>query len=241
MSSVATIAFPAGTAPAPIYALNRDLGPRDAAHGAFSVFVVDGDVHVRQALEYLIRSQGWLPQTCASSQEFLTQPRQLVPSCLILAFSSTDSNGLEVQKRIAKECAEIPIVVIADYEDIPTTVESMKAGAVDFLVKPFGEELLLDAIRHSLARSRAALDRAMEMRELRHRCASLTPRERQVMALVVSGLLNKQVGAELGISEITVKAHRGQVMQKMKADSLAQLVNMALRLRLTKTPGAVSM
>jgi len=141
---------------------------------------------------------------------------------------------VEVQKRIARECADTPIIIIADYGDIPTTVQSMKAGAVDFLVKPFSDELLLAAIRQSLLRGRVALDRAMEMYDLRNCYASLTPREQQVMALVASGLLNKQVGGELGISEITVKAHRGQIMQKMKARSFAHLVNFALRLRVTR-------
>jgi FixJ family two-component response regulator len=153
-----------------------------------------------------------------------------------------DSNGIELQKRIARECAEIPIIVIADYEDISTAVQAMKAGAVDFLVKPFSDELLAAAIRQGLGRSRSALDRGMEMRDLRNCYASLTPREQQVMALVVTGLLNKQAGGELGISEITVKAHRGQVMQKMRAASFAHLVNMALKLRITKvmTPSAIS-
>jgi FixJ family two-component response regulator len=159
----------------------------------------------------------------------------LVPSSLILAFSPTDLSGLEVQKRIARECPEMPIIVITDNGDIPTTVQAMKAGAVDFFVKPFKDEVLAAAIRQGLVRSRTALDRGMEMRELRSCYASLSPREQQVMALVVSGLLNKQVGAELGISEITVKAHRGQVMQKMKASSFAHLVNMASRLRITKS------
>jgi FixJ family two-component response regulator len=166
--------------------------------------------------------------------EFLARPRPSVPSCLILAFSSTDSNGLEVQKRIAKECADTPIIIIADYGDIPTTVQAMKTGAVDFLVKPFSDELLLAAIGQSLVRSRAALERGIEMRELRNCYAALTPREQRVMALVVSGLLNKQVGAELGISEITVKAHQGNVMQKMKADSFVHLINMASRLRVVR-------
>lgn len=183
----------------------------------------------------LILSRGWQPQTCASVREFLVQSRPLVPSSLILAFSSTDSNSLEIQKRIAREWTEVPIIVIADYEDIPTTVQAMKAGAVDFLVKPFSNEQLVAAIRQSLLRSRAALDRQMEMRDLRSHYALLTPREQQVMALVVSGLLNKQVGGELGISEITVKAHRGQVMQKMKARSFAHLVNMASRLRVMRS------
>jgi len=196
--------------------------------------IVDDDIHILQSLELLIRSQGWQPQTCDSAIEFLALPRPSVPTCLILAFSSADSNNLEVQKRIARECADTPIIIIADYGDIPTTVQSMKAGAVDFLVKSFSDEVLLTAVRQGFVRSRAALDRAMEMRGLRNCYVSPTPREQQVMALVASGLLNKQVGGELGISEITVKAHRGQIMQKMKARSFAHLVNIALRLRVTR-------
>jgi FixJ family two-component response regulator len=218
------------------------LDPPTTSHTAPTVFVVEDDICVRESLELLIRSQGWEPQSCDSAREFLGRPRPFVPSALILAFSSTDSNGIELQKRITRECAEIPIIVIADYEDISTAVQAMKAGAVDFLVKPFSDELLAAAIRQGLGRSRSALDRGMEMRDLRNCYASLTPREQQVMALVVTGLLNKQAGGELGISEITVKAHRGQVMQKMRAASFAHLVNMALKLRITKfvTPTAIS-
>jgi FixJ family two-component response regulator len=236
MSSAATVAIPTRSTPMPMPGYSDNLSPIASSHTAPTVFVVDPDVHIRQSLELLILSQGWQPHTCDSVSEFLAQPRPSVPSCLILAFSSTDSNGLEVQRKIAKECADTPIVIIADYGHIPTTVQAMKTGAVDFLVKPFGDELLLAAIGQSLTRSRAALERGMEMRELRNCYASLTPREQQILALVVSGLLNKQVGAELGISEITVKAHRGNVMRKMKADSFVHLVNMASRLRVRYSP-----
>jgi FixJ family two-component response regulator len=236
MSSAATIAIPTRSTPIPIHGYSHNLHPIVSSHTAPTVFVVDRDIHIRQSLELLILSQGWQPQTCDSVSEFLARPRPSVPSCLILAFSSTDANGLEVQKRIAKECADTPIIIISDYGDIPTTVQAMKIGAVDFLVKPFGDELLLAAIGQSLARSRAALERGMEMRDLRNCYASLTLREQQVMALVVSGLLNKQVGSELGISEITVKAHRGNVMRKMKADSFVHLLNMASRLRVRYLP-----
>jgi FixJ family two-component response regulator len=236
MSSAATITISTRSTPIPIHGYGHDLYPITNPDTAPTVFVVDHDIHVRQSLELLIRSQGWEPQTCDSVSEFLARPRPSVPSCLILAFSSTDSNGLEAQKRIAKECADTPIVIIADYGDIPTTVQAMKTGAVDFLVKPFGDELLLAAIGQSLARSRAALERGVGMRDLRNCFALLTAREQQVMALVVTGLLNKEVGAELGISEITVKAHRGNVTRKMKAESFVHLVNMASRLRIRYLP-----
>jgi FixJ family two-component response regulator len=200
------------------------------SHATPMVFVVDDDISVRESLELLIRSEGWQPETFASAQEFLARPRALVPSCLVLDVSLPGLNGLELQKRVAVERTDMPIIFITGYGDVPMTVQAMKAGAVEFLTKPFGDNVLLSAIRHALDRSHSALGREAEMQVLRDCYASLTPREREVMALVVSGLLNKQVGGELGISEITVKAHRGQVMQKMKADSFAELVKMAARL-----------
>ena len=212
-------------------AAGHQLGLPTIPKSAPTVFVVDEDVSVRTSLELLIRSEGCQPETFASLQEFLAQPRPPVPNCLILAISAPHSNSLEVQKQIARERVEMPIIILSSYEDTPVAVQFMKAGALDFLVKPCGHGALLAAIRQSLERSRVALDRESQLRNLHNCYMSLTPRERQVMALVVSGLLNKQVGGELGISEFTVKAHRGQVMQKMKAHSLADLVRMAARLQ----------
>lgn len=197
-----------------------------------TVFVVDDDVSVRESLESLIRCEGWQPEIFASAQEFLNHPRVLAPNCLVLDVSLPGLNGLDLQKIVAGERTDMPIIFITGYGDVPMTVQAMKAGAVEFLTKPFSDEVILTAIRAALERSRLALSLEVEMQALRDRFASLSRRERQVMVLVVSGLLNKQVGAELGISEITVKAHRGKVMQKMKADSLADLVKMAARLHL---------
>jgi FixJ family two-component response regulator len=196
------------------------------------VFVVDDDVSVRESLELLIQNEGWRPESFESAQEFLDRPRVLVPSCLVLDIPLPGLDGLELQKRVAAERRDMPIIFITGFGDVPKTVQAMKTGAVEFLTKPLNDEVLLGAIRQALERSRVALAHEAEMQELRNRYASLTARERQVMALVVSGLLNKQVGGELGISVITVKAHRGQVMQKMKANSLADLVKIAGRLRL---------
>jgi len=213
-------------------ALGREVGLSPMSDGSPIVFVVDDDVSVRESLQLLIRCEGWQPEIFASAQEFISRPQVLVPSCLILDVSLPGLNGLDLQKRIASDRIDMPIIFITGHGDIPMSVQAMKAGAIEFLTKPFNDEVLLNAIRQALERSRVALDQDAEIKVLRGCYASLTPRERQVMALVVSGLLNKQVGGELGISEITVKAHRGKVMQKMKAESLADLVKMTVRLRL---------
>jgi FixJ family two-component response regulator len=193
------------------------------------VFVVDDDVSVRESLDLLLRTAGWQCETFASAQEFLSHPRPAVPSCLVLDVTLPGLSGLDLQKQIAAR-SDMPIIFITGHGDVPMTVQAMKAGAVEFLTKPFKDDVLLAAIRSALERSRAARRRDAEMQALRNRYDSLTPREREVLGLVVSGLLNKQVGGELGISEITVKAHRAQVMRKMKADSLPDLVTMAARL-----------
>ena len=196
-----------------------------------TVFVVDDDVSVRESLELLIRAAGWQPETFATAQDFLSRPRPSVPCCLVLDVALPGLSGLELQQRLA-ERTDMPIIFITGYGDVPMTVQAMKAGAVEFLTKPFTNDVLLGAIGSAIERSRTVLRDESDMRVLRAAYASLTPREREVMAWVISGLLNKQVGGELGISEITVKAHRGQMMRKMKADSLPELVTMAARLGL---------
>jgi len=199
------------------------------------VFVVDDDISVRESLELLIRTAGWGVETFRSATDFLAYPRTDVPCCLVLDVSLPDLNGLELQQRL-DDRRELPIVFITGHGDIPMSVRAMKAGATEFLTKPFQDDALLDAVRGAIERSTAALSRETELKTLRESYAALSRREREVMGLVVSGLLNKQVGGELGISEITVKAHRGRMMRKMKADSLADLVNMAASLRLAPAP-----
>jgi FixJ family two-component response regulator len=196
------------------------------------VFVVDDDISVRESLEALIRFVGWQPETFASAEEFLTRPRPVAPCCLVLDVSLPELNGLELQKLIATDRIDMPIIFITGHGDIPMTVQAMKAGAVEFLTKPIDDDALLSSIKSAVKRSAAALDDQAELQALRQRHESLTPREREVMRLVVAGMLNKQIGMKLGISEITVKAHRGKMMQKMKAESLADLVKTAVRLGL---------
>jgi FixJ family two-component response regulator len=199
------------------------------------VFVVDDDVSVRESLENLIGYAGYQAETFSSAREFLDRPAVRVPSCLVLDVSLPDLNGLELQERIVAERNDMPIIFITGYGDVPMTVKAMKAGAIEFLTKPLGQDVLLSAIKNALARSQMTLEHEAEIQVLRDRYRTLSRREQEVMVLVISGMMNKQVGGKLGISEITVKAHRGQVMRKMKVRSLADLVKMAARLGLTSS------
>lgn len=224
-----------GYAASPAQILGRGFKSSFVSDATPIVYVLDEDASLRESLEVLIRREGCQPETFASAHEFLACPRASVPNCLVLDASHSEFNGLELQKRVAIERPDTSIIFVADNVDIPTTVQAMKAGAVELFMKPFPEEALLSSIREALKRSRVAIAHEAEMRPLRDRYTSLSRREREVMTLVVSGLLNKQVGGELGISEITVKAHRGQVMQKMNANSLPDLVKIAARLGLEST------
>jgi FixJ family two-component response regulator len=214
-------------------ATDRDERSMSMSPMAPIVFVIDDDISVRESLEALIRYEGLQVETFVSAEEFLKRPRAVRPSCLILDVSLPDINGLALQERLADR-TDMPIIFITGFGDVPMTVQAMKAGAIEFLTKPFADTVLLDAIKNALERSNAAFAQETEIGECRDNYTSLSPREREVMMLVVSGLMNKQVGAELGISEITVKAHRGSVMRKMKANTLVDLVNMAAKLQLTR-------
>jgi FixJ family two-component response regulator len=211
---------------------NPRLQSSNAPDGRPVVFIVDNDVALRRSVPSLIEASGWRAETFGSAQEFLARPRASVPSCLVLDVDLPDLSGLDLQQRVAANRSETPVIFVTGHVDVSLTVRAMKAGALEFLTKPVRDDLLLHAVRHALERSRAALEHAANLKALHESYQSLTPREREVMVLVVSGLLNKQVGGELGISEITVKAHRGQVMRKMKADSLPALVNMVAGLGL---------
>jgi len=209
-------------------------GSYPMGEGAPIVYVVDDDISVREALEALIRESGWEPCVFASAQEFLSHPRTATPSCLVLDVSLPDLNGLDLQQQLTATRHDMPIIFITGYGDVPMTVRAMKAGAIEFLTKPFGDEALLETIRDAIQRSTTALSHEAELQRYQKRYASLSTREREVMGLVVTGLMNKQVGGKLGISEITVKAHRGQVMRKMGATSLADLVNIAAKLGIVR-------
>ena len=200
-----------------------------------TIFVVDDDISVRESLELLICSEGWEPRIFASAQDFLAHPSAVKPNCLVLDVALPDLNGLDLQKLVADR-RNMPIIFITGYGDVPTSVRAMKAGAVEFLTKPFSDDAILSAIRDAIGRSGAALEQESEIRKLRRAYALLSGREREVMEFVVTGLMNKQVGGKLGISVITVKAHRGQVMRKMGARSLADLVTMAAKLRQSPAP-----
>ncbi len=221
--------------PTPLYRVSREIGQcpssfSPVADGTPIVFVVDDDASVRASLELLIESAGWRSEAFGCAMDFLARRHPPCPSCAVLDVQLPGLDGLDLQDRIAADGANIPIIFITGHGDVPMTVRAMKAGAVEFLTKPFRDDVLLNAIAEALERSRAVLRHEANMRALREHHASLTCREREVMALVVAGRMNKQVASDLGISEITVKAHRGKMMRKMKAGSLPHLVDMAARL-----------
>ncbi len=241
MTSVGIMTIPSQAPFNPAHMRNFGVEPRTGSTGAPIVFVVDDDISVRESLEIMIGFEGWQPQTFSSAREFLAHPRALVPSCLVLDVSLPGLSGLDLQKLVSAERPDMPIIFITGLIDVPVAVQAMKAGAVEFLTKPFCDDALVNAIRKAIERSRTIQRHQGNLQALREHHVSLTPRERQVMALVASGMLNKQVGGELGISEITVKAHRGKVMEKMKAASFADLVKMASRLGIARAPSPETM
>lgn len=208
---------------------------RLTSHSAPIVFVVDDDISMRESLELLFLSAGWQVATFGSAHDFLRQPRVVAPSCLVLDVALPDINGLELQKRLMIDRADLPIIIVTGYGDVPMAVEAMKSGALEFFMKPFRSTAILDAVGRALERSRELLTEAAELRSLEARHALLTRREREVMTLIAAGRMNKQAAVALGISEITVKAHRGRVMRRMQAGSLAELVMMAERLQHDRT------
>ena len=240
MNSAIPVVIPRATSPQLSSVISHVSSAHATSNTELTVFIVDSDVCLRRSLVALLRSHGWQVQTFESAEELLAQPRSFVPSCLILGFSSTALDDLCTQRGIAKDRPGMPIIVISSNRDVSIAVKATKAGAVDYLLKPFSNDLLLSAVHQGLMLSRVALHREMEMRALRTCYGSLTPREREVMTLLVSGLPNKRVGGELGISEITVKMHRGNIMRKMKAESFAQLVHMASRLRVCRSLMAIA-
>jgi FixJ family two-component response regulator len=211
---------------------DHESGSSSVSNNSPVVFVVDEDRSVRESLEALIQFQGWHAETFSSAHDFLARPRDLVPSCLVLDISLPDVSGLDLQKRVAADRVDMPVIFITGCGDVAMTVQAMKAGAAEFLTKPFDARVLLEAIKQAIAQSRSLLEQEAASQELWGRYELLSTREREVMALVVTGRLNKQIGSELGISEITVKAHRGRVMRKMKASSLPDLVNLVTWLHL---------